>query len=229
MKKATAIVLAAGSGSRMQSQTKKQFMKLAEKPVLYYSLKAFQESSVEEIVLVLAKEDMDYCRKEILEPHGITKVTAMVEGGAERYLSVKNGLQKANGEVCYIHDGARPFISPEKIEELRSLAEYESAMITAVPVKDTIKIIDGNGYIESSPNRNTLMAAQTPQVFWKELLLEAYRKMEECPKTGVVITDDATIVQNYTDKKVRVVAGEYSNIKLTTPEDMEFAELFIKS
>ena len=227
-KSVTAIILAAGNGSRMQSAQKKQFMELNGKPCLYYSLRAFENSSVEEILLVLSKEDISYCKKEIVEKYGFKKVKGYIEGGAERIWSVRNGLKEASGDVVMIHDGARPCITTSKIEECRCVSEKEDALILAVPVKDTIKKVDEEGYIQGTPQRNTLYAAQTPQVFNKELLRSAYEAMAK-EESSAFSTDDAGLIERYTHRRVRVIEGSYYNLKLTTPEDLKIAENFLKN
>ncbi len=227
--KVTAIILAAGRGSRMKSDVKKQFMELANKPVLYYSVKAFEESDVDEIILVTMKEDFAYCEQEIVNRYGFKKVSNVVAGGKERYDSVKNGVLAAAGDICLIHDGARPLIETSVINKMIALCEKEDAVILGVDVKDTIKIINEKGYIEQTPSREMLRAAQTPQMFSKQLLLASYKEMERNPIPGLNVTDDAMIVQYYGGKKSLVMPGDYRNIKVTTQEDLKFAELFIKT
>ncbi|MBE5907059.1 MAG: 2-C-methyl-D-erythritol 4-phosphate cytidylyltransferase [Lachnospiraceae bacterium] len=226
MKKISVIVLAAGKGSRMNCTQKKQFIELDGKPVLYYCLKRFEDSSIDEIILVAAKEDIEYCRLHIVEKFGITKVKAYAEGGRERYESVKNGLAKATGDVCMIHDGARPFPPVKAIEELCRLATKREAVILSVPVKDTIKVVDENGDICSTPNRGSLRAAQTPQMFHKAVLCRAYDEMALVGDTTV--TDDAMVVERYANVTVGTIMGSYTNLKITTPEDLETAENLCK-
>ena len=141
MNKTAAIVLSAGRGTRMQSDIPKQYMPLNDKPVLYYSLKAFQESSVSTIILVTGKEDIDYCQKEIVEKYHITKVAAIVSGGKERYHSVFEGLKQLEGyDYVLIHDGARPCVDKEIIERSIEAVIQDKACVVGMPVKDTIKI-----------------------------------------------------------------------------------------
>ena len=141
--KVTAIVLAAGSGKRMNSKVHKQYLLMNGKPVLYYSLKAFEESNVDKIVLVVGAGEIEYCKKEIVERYGFVKVCAIVEGGKERYHSVYEGL-KAAGETDYvlIHDGARPFLTQDIIERTITMVAQCKACVVGMPVKDTIKIVD---------------------------------------------------------------------------------------
>lgn len=226
MKKISAIVLAAGKGSRMNSATKKQFMEINGKPVLWYSLFAFETYGVDQIVLVTGKEDMEYCRKEIVEKYGFTKVTDIVEGGKERYQSVYNGLKKVTGNIVMIHDGARPLVSGAIIDRcVKGTVEY-GACVAGVPVKDTIKILDENRAVTDTPDRNRLWITQTPQSFMYELVKNAYDKMQKSNSENV--TDDAMVVERFSDHEVRFVEGEYSNIKVTTPEDIFIAETLLK-
>lgn len=226
--KMTAIVLAAGTGKRMNTKVHKQYLLLQEKPILYYSLKAFEDSHVDEIILVTGAEEIEFCRKEIVEKYGLGKVRAIVEGGRERYHSVYEGL-KAAGETDYvlIHDGARPFVSQDIIERIsEAVCEYR-ACVAGMPVKDTIKISDEEGFAKETPNRSSVWMVQTPQAFSYPLIYDAYTRMLE--KEDAAITDDAMVVERMTNCKVRLIDGSYRNIKITTPEDLLIAEQFLHS
>lgn len=226
MKKITAIVLAAGNGSRMNSATKKQFMEINGKPILWYSLFAFEAYGVEQIILVTGKDDIEYCRKEIVEKYAFTTVTDIVAGGKERYQSVYNGLKKATGDIVMIHDGARPLISAEIIKRCVKGTQDYGACVVGMPVKDTIKILDKNRAVADTPNRNNLWITQTPQSFMYELVKNAYDKMQKNNHEN--ITDDAMVVERFSEHEVRFVEGDYSNIKVTTPEDIFIAETLLK-
>lgn len=231
MNKITAIVLAAGSGSRMKSKTKKQFMEIKGKPVIWYSLFEFEKSRVDEIILVTGKEDIDYCKKEIVEKYNLKKIKNVVAGGSERYESVYNGLKEVKGNIVLIHDGARPLINNEIIERSIEGTIKSDACVVGVPVKDTIKRADKEGYIIDTPNRSELWITQTPQSFKTDLVKMAYKKMKEELEKGnttLNITDDAMVVEEFTTNQVRFVQGDYKNIKVTTPEDIDIAELFIE-
>ena len=231
MNKITAIVLAAGSGSRMKSKTKKQFMEIKGKPVIWYSLFEFEKSRVDEIILVTGKEDIDYCKKEIVEKYNLKKIKNVVAGGSERYESVYNGLKEVTGNIVLIHDGARPLINNEIIERSIEGTIKSDACVVGVPVKDTIKRANKEGYIIDTPNRSELWITQTPQSFKTDLVKMAYKKMKdelEKGSTTLNITDDAMVVEEFTTKQVRFVQGDYKNIKVTTPEDIDIAELFIE-
>lgn len=224
----TAVVLAGGSGKRMGTSVHKQYLILKGKPVLYYSLKAFQDSDfIDEIILVSGSGEEDYCRTEIVEKYGISKVSKIVPGGAERYHSVWNGIQAAKEEgIVYIHDGARPFVDGDMIERAYSCVEEYHACAAGMPVKDTIKIVDGQGIVESTPLRSRVWLVQTPQVFDMEIARTAYGKLMENQETGV--TDDAMVVEQMLGLPVKLFEGSYENVKITTPEDLDIAEVFCR-
>ena len=231
--KIAAIVLSAGRGTRMQSDIPKQYMPLIDKPVLYYSLKAFQDSSVSSIILVTGKEDVEFCQKEIVEKYNITKVSAIVTGGKERYHSVYEGLkQLKDHDYVLIHDGARPCVNVDIIERSIQSAIEEEACVVGMPVKDTIKISNENGYAVETPDRSTLWMIQTPQSFSYSLIYGAYTElmgqMQKGSQDVPSITDDAMVVEYIYGKKVKLVPGSYTNIKITTPEDIRVAEEFLK-
>lgn len=224
--KTTAIVLAAGSGKRMNSKVHKQYLLLKGKPVLYYALKAFEDSQVEDIVLVVGAGEVEFCRKEIVDQYGFEKVRAIVEGGKERYHSVYEGL-KAAGKTDYvlIHDGARPFVTQEIIERtIGAVCEYK-ACVVGMPVKDTIKIVDEDTFAKETPNRSDVWLVQTPQAFSYPLIFDAYTKL--FTEEDSAITDDAMVIERMTDYKVKLIEGSYRNIKITTPEDLLVAEAYL--
>lgn len=224
---AAGIVLAGGKGTRMQSTIPKQYMLLAGKPLLYYSLRAFEESNVERVVLVTAEGEEDYCRTELIERYGLTKVTAVTAGGAERYESVFHGLQAAGEpEYVLIHDGARPLVTAELINRLLQQAESYKACVAGMPVKDTIQMTDENGVITLTPKRESLWTAQTPQAFEFALVYDAYERLMKEPE--IAVTDDAMVVGLYGDVPVQMIRGSYTNLKVTTPEDIVFAEALLK-
>lgn len=228
MGKITAIVLAAGTGSRMQSETPKQYLDLLGKPVLYYSLRWFQQSTVDEIVLVAGEADVEYCKKDIVEKYDFNKVKTVVVGGSERYWSVKNGLLAAAGsDYVLIHDSARPCLTLNIIETSISEVQKSGACTVGVPVKDTIKIVDTDGIGVDTPPRKSLWQIQTPQSFSYPDILMAYEKMEQAGDTD--ITDDTMLLERYLNKKTKVILGDYRNIKITTPEDILVAEIFLSN
>ncbi|MDO4284457.1 MAG: 2-C-methyl-D-erythritol 4-phosphate cytidylyltransferase [Eubacteriales bacterium] len=242
-KRATAILLAGGSGTRMGGSVRKQYMELGGKPVLRYALEALERSPViSEIVLVVPEGEQDYCRREIVEPaeeacraaQSGGKVRAIIPGGAERCFSVLNGLRAIQWpcEVCYIHDGARPFLDGETLERLARAVADGGTAVAGMPAKDTVKLADADGIVESTPNREAVWIVQTPQVFERALITEAYERMAEqydaLRAAGVNITDDAMVVERLMNRSVRLVPASYRNIKITTPEDLLIAEAFLR-
>lgn len=230
--KTAAIVLAAGSGSRMRSTTKKQYMLIQDKPVLYYSLKAFQESFVDEVILVTSAEDISFCNEEIIQKYGFTKVHHIVAGGKERYHSVYAGIEQLQDcEIVFIHDGARPMLSSEMLERLYQDVKKTGACVAGMPAKDTIKIANEEGNIAMTPDRNLVWTIQTPQVFSYELIHRAYEELiaseENLRNQGIHITDDAMVVEHFLKYPVHLVEGSYENIKITTPEDLAIAQQFL--
>ena len=232
-KKFAAIVLSAGTGSRMQSDIPKQYMDLNGYPVIYYSLKAFQDSEVSSIILVTGKDDVEYCRTEIVKKYHLDKVHKVIPGGAERYNSVYEGL-KAISEVDYvlIHDGARPMLNQEILRRSMDAAAEYGACVVGMPVKDTIKVSDENGFCKETPPRSSLWMIQTPQTFSYQLVKGAYEHVLEAIENGEEVpqnTDDAMMVEYATDTKVKLVQGDYRNIKITTPEDLSVASTYLKN
>lgn len=226
-KKCSAIILAAGVGRRMNSKVPKQFMELQGKPVIYYALKVFQESFIEEIVLVTGVSEIEFCKKEIVDKYGFDKIKAVVAGGKERYHSVYEGL-KAVGQAdyVYIHDGARPFVKQDMLERVYTEVEKYHACVIAVKAKDTVKIADADGFVQSTPDRNLVWQVQTPQVFDFQAIKKAHEIVMQ--QNDIAITDDAMVYETAFGKPVKLVEGSYENIKLTTPEDMEVAQSFLR-
>lgn len=225
--KYAAIVLAAGSGKRMNSQVHKQYLIIQDRPVLYYSLKEFQDSAVDEIVLVVGKGEEEFCRREIVDKYGISKVKAIVEGGKERYHSVFEGLkQTSDADYVLIHDGARPFVNQDIIRRCMQEVQKYQACVVGMPVKDTIKIADEGGYAKQTPDRKNVWMIQTPQTFSYALIYEAYEEMLKTEDTA--ITDDAMVLERIKGKKSKLIEGSYRNIKITTPEDLLIANIYLQ-
>lgn len=224
----TAIVLAAGSGKRMGTKTHKQYLLIGGKPVLYYSLRAFQDSElIDEIILVTGDGEEEYCRETIVEKCDMTKVSRIIPGGKERYESVWKGLQETKGPGCvFIHDGARPFVDDEMIRRAYACVCEHRACVAGMPAKDTIKVVDKDGVVVDTPDRSRLWIVQTPQVFENELIFRAYEMLISNGITAV--TDDAMVVEKMLGFPVRMFEGSYENIKITTPEDLETAEAFLR-
>ncbi len=224
--KVTAVILAAGQGKRMNTTVSKQFLMLEDKPILFYSIKAFEESRVDEIVIVCGHGQVEYCTHNIITPYGFKKVISVVEGGEERYDSVNRALLAIdNTNYVLIHDGARPFVSSDLINEVIDNVKEYGACIVAAPVKDTIKTVSEDGWIKETPDRKLMWLAQTPQAFKYSLIKKAYKLIfEENESDRKTVTDDAMVYERYIDQPIKVVKGDYYNIKITTPEDMTIAK-----
>lgn len=223
----TAIVLAAGRGKRMGTEVHKQYLLLAGQPVICYSMKAFQVSGIiDEMILVTGAGEEDYCREQIVDRYGLSKVSQIVTGGKERFHSVWNGLQQASEEgYVFIHDGARPFVDGKMISRLYETVLVHKACVAGMPVKDTIKIVDSQCSVAATPDRSTLWMVQTPQVFETKLVKKAYEMLMRDPE-NYTVTDDAGVVETLLGYPVRLVKGSYENIKITTPDDLEVGEVF---
>ena len=224
MSKFTAIVLSGGTGKRMQSDIPKQYLILKDKPVLAHSLLAFEESKVDDIVIVCGAGDEEFIRKEFVQKYGLSKVSAICAGGAERYDSVYNGLKAcSDSDYVLIHDGARPYLSVEVIQRnIDEVIKYD-AVVTAVQSLDTVKIADDEGFVTSTPDRKNVYLMQTPQTFKYELAFACYDKyINETQKgASVKATDDAQVVEMFSDIRVKLIEGDYSNIKITVPKDLD--------
>ncbi|ABY92142.1 2-C-methyl-D-erythritol 4-phosphate cytidylyltransferase [Thermoanaerobacter brockii subsp. lactiethylicus] len=223
----SAVIVAAGKGIRMGHTVNKVYLPIAGKPVLYYSLKAFDEIDwIKEIVVVVSKEEMEYCQENVVKKYFFKKPIKLVEGGSERQYSVYNGIINTEGdcEIIAIHDGARPLIEKEIVIKALKEAYLHKAVALGVPVKDTIKVVDGKNFILNTPDRKYLWAIQTPQVFERNLIIKAHQRALE---DGFLGTDDTVLVERL-GYKVKVVEGDYRNIKITTPEDLIVAEAFLK-
>ena len=234
--KTTAIILSAGEGKRLGEKTPKQYIKLSGRPILFYALKAFELSHINEIVIVCGAGDEEMIWEDIVSKYELTKILKVVSGGQERYDSVLAGLKEVgeDTDAVLIHDGARPFVLPGTIDEMIEYMETADAAIAAMPVKDTIKIADDKGFIESTTKRADTWMAQTPQAFKREMILNAYQKIaggndEQNRNKLKKYTDDAMIFSEvYPGKKVKLIEGGYNNIKITTKEDLVLAEMFVK-
>ena len=227
-KKCTAIVLAAGQGSRMGTTIQKQYLEVEGYPILYYSLMVFQMSDIiDDIILVVGAGQEEYCREEIVEKYHFSKVSTITPGGSERYESVYKALlvMDENGYV-FIHDGARPFVDEEILHRAYNAVVQHRACAVGMLSKDTIKIADEKGFAKETPERKYLWCVQTPQVFEKGLIKEAYSKLMN--QSNIHVTDDAMVVEQMLGIPVKLVEGSYENIKITTPEDLPVAGIFVK-
>lgn len=218
----------------MNSEVNKQYMILDGKPVLWYCLETFQKSFIDEIILVVGQGQIEYCQKLFVEKYQFTKITQIVEGGCERYHSVYKGIQAVDDcDYLYIHDGARPFVKQEHLNKLQQEVCCHGACVLGVPIKDTIKIADENDFGIETPNRKSVWIIQTPQVFSYKMIRDVYELLiteeERILEKGILITDDAMVIEYFQKKKIKFVLGSYSNIKITTIEDMRVAEVFCGS
>ena len=217
------ILPAAGRGKRMGAGVNKLLLKLEGIPTLIHTLLVFDQDKQCDSIILVVNQDEQQEIEELLETYSIKKTVVFVSGGAERQQSVKNGLEAADSGLVLVHDAARPFITLGHVGELVEAAEHEGAAVLAVPVKDTVKRVE-EGYVLETIERSSLWAVQTPQAFRIPLLREAHKKAE---KEGFFGTDDASLVERL-GHRVSVVYGDYNNIKLTTKEDLIFAEAIIR-
>jgi 2-C-methyl-D-erythritol 4-phosphate cytidylyltransferase len=221
-----AIIPAAGIGARMGSNKAKQFIDLCGKPILAVTLNHFQKCSlVDKIVVVVSEDDVDYCRQEIVDRYKQSKVCEVVAGGKRRQDSVRKGLEAI--DLCrwvLIHDGVRPFVTPELIEKVIMTAKKFRAVITGFPVKETIKELDEQGMVLRSVHRDHLWLIQTPQIFQFEDLSLAHKKAIE--DGWEEATDDAFLIEKM-GIPVKIIKGEENNIKITTPRDLDIARFLM--
>ena len=225
--KADAVIVSAGKGVRFMEGQKKQFYFLGGKPILAHTLDKFETCPlIRSILLVVSQEDMDTCLKEVIEKYKFKKVSQIVPGGKRRQESVKNGIDALpkDADMVVIHDGVRPFVTRAMIEDSIHSAVRYGAVVLAMPVKDTIKISNPDGTVLKTLDRESLWQIQTPQTFQANVIKDAYYRATE---DGFAGTDDASLVERI-GGKVHILPGSYTNIKITTPEDLLLANLFLK-
>ncbi len=222
--KTIALITAAGKGQRMQSEIPKQYLCLGDKPILVHTLQVFEEClAVDGIYLIVPQDQMAMVQKDIVERYQFKKVLKLVRGGKMRQLSVWNGLQaiRSGCSIVVVHDGVRPFISCRLIEQSIEEAQKNGAAVVGVPAKDTVKrILEGKKV--QTLQREEIWLAQTPQSFQFSLLKKAYQKAQQ---EDILGTDDASLVEGL-GHPITLIKGDYSNIKITTPEDLAWAESF---
>ncbi len=220
------VVVAAGRGSRMGTAESKQYLLLEQKPIILHTLTLFERwTGADGIVLVVGEQDIPRCQQWI-EDSQLTKVKAIVPGGRERQHSVYKGLCQLppDYEWVMVHDGVRPFVSETALQHCWDQAKRYGSAVLAVPVKDTVKIVNDAGLIQSTPDRRSLWAVQTPQAFRLDVLKQAHEAAE---RDGVVGTDDAMLIERI-GGTVAIAEGDYANIKITTPEDLHFATRYVE-
>lgn len=226
--KVSVLIPAAGMGKRMAKDRQKQFLMLGDMPVLAHTLKVFEGiDGVNEIIIIVPRGEEEFCLTNIVERYKIHKVTKVIAGGKERQDSVYNGLKLLSDETAFVivHDGVRPFISKDIIKRSIELAKEADGVVAGVPAKDTIKRVSNDMLVEATMNRAHLWLIQTPQTFKYKIINEAYNKAYINDYYG---TDDASLVERL-GYKVKVIMDSSENIKITTPEDMLFAEMIYKS
>ena len=225
--KTIALIPSAGSGSRMGTKAKKPYLSLLDKPILAHTLLAFEQCPlINEVVLIVAEDEIDYCKISIVEPFKIRKVNKIIAGGPKRQDSVWEGLKTLNDdcELVMIHDGVRPFVSQEILKKSVHETAKSGATVVAVPVKDTIKIMSKKAEVLETIDRSRIWAVQTPQTFARDILKRAYKKTFE---DGFYGTDDASLVERL-GVKVKIIPGSYDNMKITTPGDLTLGEAILE-
>jgi len=225
--KTAAVIVSAGKGHRIPGEKKKQFLSLAGKPILCHALDPFETCpSIDLIHLVVGREELDYTLREIVEPYGYRKIAQIVPGGKQRQDSVRMGIEALGREVgiVAIHDGVRPFVTREMIEQSIQGARRFKAAVFAVPVKETIKLASPDRIVLKTLDRESLWQIQTPQTFQIDVIREALHRAGE---DGFVGTDDASLVERI-GIQVHLFPGSYANIKITTPEDLMLAHLILQ-
>lgn len=222
-----ALIVAAGSGKRMGGDTPKQFLEIHGKPILQHTLERFQMSTaVDQIYVVTAPENSDHYSTIIKSDWRINKLFKVIAGGKERYHSVWAGLQAldADVDIVLIHDGVRPFISEHVIRQSVQAAGTHGAVVVGAPARDTVKIVDG-AFVQETIDRTSVLLAQTPQTFRKDVIVNAYK---HAFLHNTFSTDDSALVENF-GHKVAVLHGDSTNIKITLPEDLIFARAFLEA
>jgi 2-C-methyl-D-erythritol 4-phosphate cytidylyltransferase len=224
----TAVILSAGKGSRMKAEINKQFLLLQNKPVIVHVLEAFEKcSEIDEIIVVAASDELQYFQINIIDKFNFNKVKGVIAGGLERQQSAYNGLKSISQdcEIVLIHDGARPFVSQQTIIDCINGARIYGAVSAGMPSKDTIKLVDENDMVTLTPPRDRVWQTQTPQAFKRTLIIEAH---EIAQNKGITATDDTMLVEML-GYQVKMLAGSYENIKITTPDDLLLGEQLIKT
>lgn len=219
-----AVIVAAGSGTRMGTAEKKQFLNLNGKPILAWTVDVFQAMpEVKQMVIVTAEADRERCESLGLIS-GWNKVSAFVHGGADRQASVLSGVRALKNEWVLVHDGVRPLVTSTAVRRCLQAAEEHGAAVLAVPVKDTIKKVDKQGFVIDTPDRSSLWAMHTPQIFRRTILLAA---LERAVASGEMLTDDAAAVER-AGHRIFLVQDDETNLKITTPSDLEIAEFWLR-
>ena len=222
----TAVIVAAGKGRRMGTEISKQFLPLCGKEILAHTVEKFEKAACIRDIILLTGGDALQDVRQMVQEYGWKKIISVTEGGKERQDSVFLGLQQVpqDTEIVLIHDGVRPFVTEEILERSIAAAKETGGCVAGVPAKDTIKVCDAEGFAIATPDRSTLRQIQTPQTFRRKEILAAYEKAKA---DGFLGTDDASVAE-HSGFPVRVIMGSYSNIKITTKEDLLIGAAFLK-
>jgi 2-C-methyl-D-erythritol 4-phosphate cytidylyltransferase len=224
-----AIIAAAGLGRRMQQDTPKTYLRLSGKPILLHTLEVFERvPEVHEVLVVVHREDLEFCQQEIIDPHPLKKVLRLAPGGKERQDSVYNALkilmkEAETVEIILVHDGARPLVEPALVSQVVAAARRHGAAVPGIPCQDTLKRVNPKGEVVETVDRRDLWQIQTPQGFRAALLWQAY---QEAMQREFYATDEAALVEAL-GKTVAVVPGSFLNLKITTPDDLKMAEAIL--
>jgi 2-C-methyl-D-erythritol 4-phosphate cytidylyltransferase len=226
--RATAVIVAAGAGSRLRGAVSKPYVMIAGRPLILHTLDRFAAArTIASIVLVVNERDLERCEAMVRADARSRALPWMIQaGGASRQESVRSGLQRVTSDrdIVVIHDGARPFVSSLLIDRCVHEAHKRGAVVVGLPARDTIKVVSGGRKVQSTPERDSLWEIQTPQAFRRELIVRAHRWAAD---KGIYGTDDATLIERL-GKPVYVLDGERTNIKVTVPEDLLLAETLIR-
>jgi len=226
-----AVIAAAGLGQRMQQDLPKTYLRLAGKPILVHTLEVFETvPEVHEVMAVVHPDDLEFCKEEVVAPFRFKKLLRLVPGGKERQDSVYNALkvlhhEEGELEIILVHDGVRPFVTPEQVAQVIAAARRHGGAILGVPCQDTLKQVNAKGEVMATVERRDLWQIQTPQAFQAPLLCRAFR---EAMSLGFYATDEAGLVEAL-GHPVMVVPGSPLNLKITTPDDLQLAEAVVAS
>lgn len=227
MTKVIAIIVAAGKGIRMNDPVRKQYQQVADFPIVVHTLRVFDSCQmIDEMFLVIPKEDLEFCRNKILFPADLKKNIYLVPGGPKRQDSVYNGLKAIDTDYCIvvIHDGVRPFITHDQLEACINGAKKHGACILGIPAYDTLKRVSSTGTIVNTLERDAIWLAQTPQAFRYDLITKAHEVARHQNFTG---TDDASLIEQL-GLEVKIINGSRDNIKITNPEDLKLARILLE-
>lgn len=223
-----AVIVAAGEGKRMGEKVPKPFLPLGGRPLILHTLSRFAASQVRKVIVVAAGRELSRCQKLIRSDLQLGGLKCVFQaGGRRRQDSVSEGLTRLDTdcEVVVIHDGVRPFVSPRLIDRCVEEAFQKGAVVVGVPVRDTIKVVSADRQVRETPSRDSLREIQTPQAFRTEIIREAFRR---AARDGAEATDDAMLVESL-GKSVALLEGQRTNIKITLPEDLLFAEALLRA